>query len=235
MHPHRFPGESDEYRKARDELLTAERELRRRTEEVAAQRRRLPPGGDVPQDYAFEEHVPDARGVDASHSVRLSELFGPHDALVLYHWMYGPQMANACPMCSSFLDALHGNAQHLQQRVALAVVARSPLDRLRAFAEPRGWRHFRLLSAARSSFSRDYFAEDDQGAQHPMLVVFARSGERIRHFWSSELHFLPPDPGQNERHLDPLWPLWNVLDLTPGGRGAHWYPELWPSDEGTRR
>lgn len=224
MHSYRFPGESDDYRKARDELLLEERELRRLTEAVAAQRRQLPPGGAVPENYVFEESAADG----AIRSVRLSELFGPHDTLVLYHWMYGPQMANACPMCSSFLDGLHGNAPHLAQRVGLAIVARSPVARLRAFAERRGWRHFRLLSAAGCSFSRDYFGEDAQGAQQPMLTVFTRSGEAIRHFWSSELHFLPADVGQNERHLDALWPLWNALDATPGGRGATFYPALSP-------
>jgi predicted dithiol-disulfide oxidoreductase (DUF899 family) len=228
MHPHRFPGETDAYRKARDELLAAERELRRRCEEVAALRRRLPPGGAVPEDYAFEECTTGAEGAPAPRRVRMSELFGPHGTLVLYHWMYGPAMPDACPMCSSFLDALHGNARHLAQRMALAVVARSPAERLRAFAERRGWRDFRLLSAAGCSYSRDYFAEDAQGGQQPMLAVFRRSGGAIRHFWSSELYFLPPEPGQNPRHLDPLWPLWNVLDLTPDGRGASFYPALWP-------
>ena len=217
MHDFRFPGETDEYRSAREQLLRAELELKRRTEAVAQLRRELPLGGAVPTDYVFD----DAAGGQA----RLSELFGEHDTLVLYNFMFGPNAATPCPMCSSFLDGLHGNTHQIMQRVALAVVARSPIERVRDYARERGWHRFRMLSSARNDFNRDYHGEDESGAQNPMLHVFVRRADGIHHTWSSELQFLDGDPGQNQRHLDTMWPLWNVLDLTPAGRGE-WYPPL---------
>lgn len=212
LHQIRFPGESPEYRAARDELLAAELQLRRLTEQVAAQRRALPPGGRPPEDYVFAEG-PDGR------PVRLSELFGDKETLVLYSYMYGPAMERPCPSCSSMLDSLDGAAPHILQRVALAVVARSPIARIRAFAEERGWRRLRLISDAGASYHRDYFGETDDGSQRPILNVFSRRGGEVRHVWASEMMFVPAAPGQEPRHIDAIWPLWNVLDLTPEGRG----------------
>ena len=215
----RFPNETPAYRAARDELLRAESDLRRRTEEVAAMRRRLPLGGPLPEDYAFD--AGDGR------RVRLSELFTlPEASLVLYNFMYGPKMAAACPMCTSFLDSLDGSAPHLTQRVNLAVVAKSPIDRIRAHAHARGWRHLRLLSSAGNAFNRDYLGESPDESQNPLLHVFVRRGPTVHHFYTTELFFAPPEPGQHPRHIDPMWPLWNVLDATPEGRGDGWYPKL---------
>lgn len=215
----RFPNETPAYRAARDELLRAESDLRRRTEEVAAMRRRLPLGGPVPEDYAFD--AGDGR------TVRLSELFTlPEASLVLYNFMYGPKMAAACPMCTSFLDSLDGSAPHLTQRVNLAVVAKSPIDRIRAHARARGWRHLRLLSSAGNAFNRDYLGESPDESQNPLLHVFVRRGATVHHFYTTELFFVPPEPGQHPRHIDPMWPLWNVLDMTPEGRGDGWHPKL---------
>jgi predicted dithiol-disulfide oxidoreductase (DUF899 family) len=212
LHDRRFPGETDEYRQARDEVLATEIELRRATEAVAASRRRLPLGGPVPEDYVFEE------GQD-SRPVRLSELFASgQDTLVLYSFMYGPDMAEACPMCTSMLDSLDGAAPHVRQRVGFAVVARSPMPRVLAHAEQRGWRNLRLVSSAHNSYNRDYFGETETGTQIPMLNVFVERDGAIRHFWASELFFAPADTGQDLRHVDAIWPLWHVLDLTPGGR-----------------
>ncbi len=217
MSPVRFPNESPEYRSARDELLRAEIELSRQTERVAALRRRLPPGGEVPTDYPFE---------DEGGEVRLSELFGARGALVLYSFMYGPDMEQPCPMCTSFLDALDGQAHHVTRNVALAVTARSPIERIRAFARTRPWNRLRLVSCAGSSYPRDYHGESEAGAQLPMMNVFVREDRRVRHFWGSEMLYAPEEPGQDSRHIDILWPLWNVLDLTPDGRGADWYPKV---------
>ena len=212
----RFPNESDAYRAARNALLTAEIELRRQTEAVAAQRRALPEGGEVPEDYVFEgEEGP----------VRLSELFGDKSTLVLYNYMYGPKMEQPCPSCTSMLDGMNGQARHVTQQVALAVVARSPLERILAFTRPRGWTGLRLLSSAGNSYNVDYKGESPDGSQNPTMNVFTRSGGKVRHAWSSELMYAPRDPGQDPRHVDIVWPLWSVLDLTPQGRGA-WYPKL---------
>lgn len=225
----RFPGETDEYRRARDELLQAEVELRRHVEAVAAQRRGLPLGGEVPTDYEFEEWDDAA---DAPRGVRLSGLFEDgKDTLFLYSHMFipdehGDPLGAACPSCTSIIDAVDGQVPHVTQHVNLAVAAKVPLERLRAHAASRGWRHARLLSSAGSTYNRDYHAEDDDGSQLPMATVFVRRDGRIHHFWSSELWDAPTEPGQNPRHVDFLWPLWSILDRTPGGRGTDWHPKL---------
>ena len=207
-----FPNESVAYREARDALLAAEADLRRRVEAVAAMRRALPPGGAVREDYAFEEG-------DRGRKVRLSELFGPHDTLVVYSWMFGPKMNEPCPSCSSMLDSLDGDVAPIAQNASLAVVARSPIQRMLGFARQRGWRNLRLLSSANNSYHPDYFGETAEGAQRPMMNVFSRKGGAIHHTWGSELAYAPRDPGQDPRHIDLIWPLWGVLDLTPEGRG----------------
>ena len=219
-HPVHFPNESAEYRAARDELLQAEVDLRKHVEEVAALRRRLPVGGAVREDYVFEEGEPVRR-------VRLSELFRhPEASLLLYNFMYGPKMEKACPSCTSFLDGLDGIAPHATQRVNLAIVARSPIQRIRAHARERGWRHLRLLSSAGNTFNRDYFGENPDESQNPLLHVFVRRGSAIHHSYTTELAFTPSEPGQNPRHIDQMWPLWQLFDLTPEGRGTDWYPRL---------
>jgi predicted dithiol-disulfide oxidoreductase (DUF899 family) len=214
-----FPGETPEYRAARDRLLEAEVQLRRQIEDVAAMRRALPPGGVVPQDYAFEA---------ADGEVRLSELFGEHDTLVIYSFMFPRSLADEgpCPSCTSILDSLDGAAAPLSERVALAVVAKAPLARVRAFAQERGWRHLRLLSSAGNEYNRAYRAENADGSQNPVLNVFTRRAGEIRHFWSTELMTAPRETGQDPRHVDFIWPVWGVLDTTPAGRGHDWSPRL---------
>ncbi|WP_370343896.1 DUF899 family protein [Catenulispora sp. MAP5-51] len=212
----RFPGESTEYRTARDALLQEEVELRRQVERVAEQRRALPVGGAV-DDYVFH-------GVDGE--VRLADLFAPgQQTLILYNFMYGPEMDAACPMCTSFLDGLNGNAGHITQQVGLAVVAKSPLPRILEYAEGRGWDGLTMVSSADNMFNRDYHGEDEHGDQESIIHVFAKDVDgEVRHRYSSELIFVPGDPGQDTRHIDAGWPLWNILDLTPTGRGSAWYP-----------
>ncbi len=223
----RFPGEMPAYRKARDELLGAEQELRRQVEAVAALRRRLPVGGPVPEDYVFQEGTPSLDDQSPPHSVRLSELFAPgKDSLVLYSFMFGPEMEHACPMCSSFLDALNGNARHIGQRANLVIVAKSPIERIRQFARTRPWPNLRLLSSHSGNFNRDYHGDAEDGSQNSVIHTFVRRAGRVHHFYSSEMAFGSSDAGQNQRHIDMMWPLWNVLDITPEGRGTDWYPKL---------
>jgi predicted dithiol-disulfide oxidoreductase (DUF899 family) len=232
-----LPGESPKYRTARDRLLDREIELRRAMEAVAAARRELPPGGRVKMDYVFE-----AAGADgAPTDVRLSELFeAGKDSLAIYSFMFprdpgdqtpGPRAGETarlalaegpCPSCTALLDQLDGAAEHASRHVNLAVVAKAPLPRVLAFARERGWRRLRLLSSAGNSYNADYFAETPDGVQRPMLTVFYRDGDVIRHFWSSELFYAPPDPGQEPRHVGTLEPLWNLFDLTPEGRPLGW-------------
>lgn len=216
--PRRFPGESADYRRARTALLAEEIELRRHIERVAALRRALPPGGRVPQDYVFEgEQGP----------VTLSGLFGHHRTLITYNWMFGPRREASCPMCTSMLAALDGEVPDLLQRVAFVAIARSPLQRLLAFKRERGWQHLPVVSSGGNSFNRDYIDEDPEGADdNAGFNVFVRADDGIRHFCGDEMGFETADPGQDPRGAPDFMPLWNLLDLTPEGRGTDWYPQL---------
>jgi predicted dithiol-disulfide oxidoreductase (DUF899 family) len=227
FHTVRFPEESDSYRTARNELLLAEVALRKQIEAVAALRRKLPLGGAVKQDYVFEEGAADLNESTATKSVRISELFEPgKDTLLIYSFMYGPEMTSACTSCTSILDGLNGSAPHVMNRVNFVVVAKSPLERIRAFARGRGWRNLRLLSSASNSYNRDYHGESSKGGQQPALNVFVRRDDAIHHFYNTELFFAPSESGQDARHVDLIWPIWNLFDLTPEGRGDKWYPKL---------
>ena len=223
-----FPNESPEYRSARDHLLQHEAALRAQIESVAELRRRLPPGGEVATDYEFEEWDDD-RG-DA-HRVRLSQLFeATKDSLFLYSFMFIPDgegnpLGVACPSCTSIIDAVSWQAQHVTQRVNLAVSTKAPIEAFRRHAANRRWGPIRLLSSAPSTYNRDYHAEAEDGAQLPMATVFVRRGERIHHSWSTELRLLPFERGEY-RHVDFMWPLWNIFDCTPDGRSTDWHPSL---------
>ena len=235
-----FPGESAEYRAARDGLLAQEIELRRAMEAVAAARRRLPPGG-VARDYAFQG----AGGDGEPTTVRLSELFSPgRSAVVIYSMMFPrdpgddrpgpadgrtallPIAEGPCPSCVALLDQLDGAAEHVAPHIDFAVVAKTPIERLLTFARERGWRRLRLLSSEANDYNRDYHGESAEGHQQPMLNVFQRDGDVVRHFWGSELFFAPTDPGQETRHVGTIEPLWNLLDLTPQGRPPNWDEQL---------
>ncbi len=227
MHTIRFPGETEQYRAARTALLESEMALRRQLAQVAEQRSRLPLGGVLRQDYVFEEGSADIEDVDQTHRTRLSELFGPNrDTLMVYSFMYGPEMKQACTSCTSILDGLNGTAPHVMKRVPLVVVAKSPLERIRRFARERGWRNLRLLSSAKNSYNADYHGENQKGDQLPALNVFVRRNGKIHHFYNTELLYVKAEPGQDGRHVDLIWPLWNLFDYTPEGRGTDWYPEL---------
>ena len=225
-HDMRFPGESQAYREARDRLLEAERALRRQAESVAELRRALPQGGRVSKDYLFSSGFAD-RGDGELETIGFADLFEPgKDTLVVYNFMFAPTAQAPCPMCTAFVDSLVGAAPHLRQRINLALVAKAPIDRFVAFARGRRWSGIRLLSADGTDFNTDYHAERGEERQVPVLSVFARRRDAIHHVYSTELGYMDADPGQNPRHLDMMWPLWNVLDMTPEGRGSDWYPSL---------
>ncbi len=231
-----FPNESVEYRHARARLLDEEVALRRAMESVAAARRALPPGGEVPEDYSFD-------GLNQAGQVakiRLSELFADGtDTLIVYHFMFPRHVNDDRPQPSTgslkdlpknrgTLPVLHGAARPARSarpRISeaagmnFAAVAKAPLDRVVAFARDRGWDQLRMLSASGNTFKRNYGGEDADGQQMPMLSVFQRGSDgRIRHFWSSEMLFAPTDPGQDPRHVGTIEPLFNLMDFTPGGR-----------------
>ena len=212
-----FPNESTEYRSKRDELLKSEAELRALVERVARQRRELPLGGKVETDYTFTN-------ADGG-TIKLSELFADgKDSLVTYSFMYGPNVERPCPLCTSFLDSLDRAVIHARS-INVAVVARSPIERILTFARSRNWSNLQLLSSADNDFNPDYFAEDADGNQWPMLNVFVRRNGQIHHQWASELLLNDRPEDMDHRHADQLWPLWHLLDLTPEGRGDG-YPKL---------
>lgn len=210
-----FPNESAEYRAARNALLIEEIKLRRQLEHVAAHRRALPPGGEIPQDFQF---------ISETGPVRLSHLFGKKNTLLVYSMMFGPQRKAPCPSCTSFLTSWNGTAVNLRERVALAVTARSPIERLREYKQQRGLANLPFLSDSSGDYTRAYVSAED--ADIPGFSVFTRDNGTIRHFYSGEMSFEMADPGQDPRGAPEMDPLWSMLDYTPEGRGTDWYPKL---------
>lgn len=208
-------NESTEYRQARDALLAEEIELRRHIVRVAEQRRALPRGGEVTKDYRFE---------GKEGSVGFADLFGDKQTLVVYSFMYGPQRKEGCPMCSSQMSAWDGIAPHVEQRAAFVMTARSPLERIVAFAKQRGWENLKLYADPSGAYTRDYVSAED--ADMPAYNVFTRKDGTIRHFWRTEGGKETADPGQDSHDAPDMSALWTLLDTTPEGRGTQWYPKL---------
>ena len=225
-----YPNESTEYRRARGALLAEEMALRRQIEAVAAQRRALPPGGEVREECLFE-------GIGANgmpEKVEMSKLFGRHPTLILYSFMYGPEREAPCPMCTHLLDSVNGGARHAGQRASLYVVAKSPIARMVAWARERGWDHLQFLSTAGNRYTTDYFGDtskvpgairkawdgkDGENYDETMFNVFRLDHGKVRHFWGSELTWAPQEPGQHHRSGDAVNALWGLFDMTPEGRG----------------
>ena len=211
----RHPNESTEYRRAREALLAEEIELRRHIERVAEMRRALPPGGEVTRAYEFSGE---------SGKVTLPELFGNKQTLVIYSYMFGPQREKPCPMCTSFMSTWEAKLPDVEQRIAFAFVARSPIERLIEAKRARGWTRHKVYSDTSGDYTRDYVSATD--ADMPGYSVFTRRDGTIRHFWSGEMSGKMADPGQDPRGAPDIDPLWTLLDTTPEGRGKDWYPKL---------
>ena len=213
-----FPGATPEYERAREALLAEEIEFRRHMSRLVEQRRALPPGPVITKNYRFK----DQQGFDAG----LVDLFDDKDTLVTYFWMYGPQRARPCPMCTNLLGALNGNAADIKQRVALKVLGRSSVERQYAFAQERGWRDLNFVQTVGDDYAKDLRVLTADGSEYPALVVYQRDGDRVRLFWAGEMTNEMADPGQDPRLAPDIASLWLVLDLTPDGRGTDWYPKL---------
>jgi predicted dithiol-disulfide oxidoreductase (DUF899 family) len=219
----RFPNESEDYRRARTALLAEEIELRRHIQRVAEQRRQLPRGGEA-RDYRFL----DADGKE----IGLADLFGRHDTLFTYFWMYGPERRRPCPMCTSFVGSLDQPAADVEQRLAMAIIGRSPVSRQLAFAQERGWTHLKFYQTIGDDFVRDYNGFDDEGGEGAIVAVWQRHGDKVTLFWAAEGGFETADPGFDPHLAPDPTPLWNILDWTPQGRGTDWYPSLrYPTEQ----
>jgi predicted dithiol-disulfide oxidoreductase (DUF899 family) len=224
MRQTRLSNESADYIAAREQLRLAEIELMRHRENVAALRRDLPPGAAV-EDYVFEEGPSDLSGGDGPvRRVHLSELFtAPGRSLVIYQLMFGKQQTTPCPMCTMWIDGINGVALHLAQNLDFAVAAAADIADLRAHARARGWHNVRLLSCGTSTFKYDLGSEDEQGNQDSTISVFTRdSAGDVRHFYTAHPRM---SDDIDQRGIDLLSPVWNLMDLTPEGRGD-WYAEL---------
>jgi predicted dithiol-disulfide oxidoreductase (DUF899 family) len=217
-------NESEEYLARREELRLAEIEEMRQRERVAELRRHLPQGAAI-EDYIFQEGPAklDA-GDEPVRSVPLSELFGGSNrALVIYHLMYGKKQTSPCPMCTMWIDGYNGVAHHLAQNLDFAVAAAADPAALRAHARNRGWTNLRLLSCGESTFKYDLASEDAEGNQDSTISVFGRDPDgTVRHFYTTHPHMADDI---NQRGIDLLTPVYNMLDLTPAGRDD-WYAEL---------
>jgi predicted dithiol-disulfide oxidoreductase (DUF899 family) len=214
--PIRHPNESEEYRSARQKLLVEEIELRRHAERVASLRRDLPAGGEVSGDYRFV--------AEDGSEVTLVDLFGDHETLIVYSYMFGPQREAPCPMCTSLMGGLDHKIADLRQRVAVAFTARSPIERLIEAKASRGWSDLPLYSDKSGEYTKAYVSADD--ADMPAFNVFSRRDGVIRHFWSDEITGDMADPGQDPRGAVEMDPLWLLLDISPEGRGGDWHPSL---------
>ncbi len=203
----KYPGETSAYREARNALLDSELALREQIESVAAQRRSLPRGGQVPQ-YQF---------VGAQGTVDFVDLFGASENLIVYSFMYGPGDSAPCPMCSAFVDSLSGHIEHVLARSNVVVVARRPYSQLETLVAEKGWSGVPFYSTAECDYAKDYLSELPNGAQVPMCNVFTKSADGVHHFWGSEGFYAGVDG--HPRHMDMLWPLWHFFDLLPEGRG----------------
>lgn len=222
LHNKMFPGESSKYREARNKLLEAEIALRRQIEVVADMRRKMPLGGKIKEDYAFEEL--DTNG--KIKQTKFSELFQKgKDTLLAYSFMFGPNDKSPCTSCSSIMDGINGMVHHVNDRMNFAAIAKSDLNKIKEWIDKKGWHKVRFVSSGKTSYNKDYFAENEKGNQLPVLNVFRKTGDGIFHTYATELLYVPPEPGQNGRHVDMIWPLWNLFDYAPEGRGTDWYPK----------
>jgi predicted dithiol-disulfide oxidoreductase (DUF899 family) len=202
----RFPNESQAYRDARDALLKDEEELVAKVKAVAAQRRKLPLGGKLKENYVFRR----ANEGEVGEAVKFSELFGDHDTLLLYSFMFGPSWDKPCPSCTSLVDGFDRSWYQVTRDAAFVAIAKAPAERIAAWAKEREWSQIELVSGFESPFQADYRCQgQNDDMQWPVMHVFTRRDGEIFHFWATET---------NSNHVDTVWPYWNLMDFTPEGR-----------------
>jgi len=221
---------------ARLELLEAEKELTRRSDDVARQRQQLP-WVPVEKDYRFE--------TDAG-AASLTDLFGGRSQLLVYHFMFGPEYTGGCPSCSAIADGFNGFAVHLEHHdVGMIAVSRAPIAALQAYKRRMGWT-FRWASSQDSDFNFDFntsFTEDQQRSGTvdynycPRDMTWIQEGAASEHASMCGVDtatYLREHPGMSAfaledgvvyhtysayaRGLDGLWGMYQWLDRTPNGR-----------------
>jgi predicted dithiol-disulfide oxidoreductase (DUF899 family) len=225
---------------ARLELLEAEKELTRRSDDVARRRQQLP-WVPVEKDYRFE--------TDAG-AASLADLFGGRSQLLVYHFMFGPEYQGGCPSCSAIADGFNGFAVHLEHHdVGMIAVSRAPTAALRAYQRRMGWT-FRWASSLDSDFNFDFntsFTVDQQGSgtvdynYRPMDTTWlreageeGRAAEHAAMAGTDAATYLREQPGISafvledgvvyhtysaySRGLDALWGMYQWLDRAPKGR-----------------
>jgi predicted dithiol-disulfide oxidoreductase (DUF899 family) len=219
----KIKGESEEYRKLRDQLLEAEIALKDQTERVASLRRQLPRGPLLETDYVFREGPPDLSDSSPAkfRDVRFSELFAPgKDSLIVDHMMWAPGDELPCRMCNMWADGYSSIAPHLNDKVNFVLVSKMEIARLRDWGRRRGWEKMRLLSSHDNTSNHDYFAEDENG-QRPAVSVFRRTPNgKIYFTYTTEMSRAPG----HHRGIDPFSAVWHLLDLLPEGR-ENWMPK----------
>ena len=165
-----LPGESAAYARC-VQLLEEEIALQRQIDRVSEMRRSLPDGPLVAKDYRFE----DMNGQE----VGLVHLFGAHDTLITYFWMYGPERKRPCPMCTNLLGPLDANAKDLMERVSLAVLGRSTVERQLACAQERGWHALKFHQIIGDEYALDLGGLDpDSGSEWPVVSSLQKDQER---------------------------------------------------------
>ena len=202
----RYPNESRDYRDARDSLLKDEQALVEKVKAVAEKRRRLPPGGELKEDYVFQW----ANDGKFGERVKFSELFGDKTSLLLYSFMFGPSWDKPCPSCTSLVDGFDRTWYSVSRNAAFAAIAKAPAERINDWAKTRGWSHIPLVSGFESPYQADYKCQgENDDMQWPVMHVFVKRGGKILHFWGTETM---------SNHVDTVWAYWNLMDFTPEGR-----------------
>src|SRR5688572_15606948 len=202
----RYPNESAEYRAARESLLKDEQQLADKVRAVAEKRRRLPPGGQLKEDYVFEW----ANDGKVGKAVKFSDLFEDKATLLLYSFMFGPSWDKPCPSCTSLVDGFDRSSYQVTRHAAFVAIAKAPAERINAWARERGWSQIALVSGLESTYQADYKCQgDSDDMQFPVMHVFRKQAGKILHFWGTET---------SSNHMDTVWPYWNLMDFTPEGR-----------------
>jgi predicted dithiol-disulfide oxidoreductase (DUF899 family) len=220
----------EEWLAARIELLAEEKELTRRTDELARKRLQLP-WVRIDKEYTFETN---------EGTRTLAELFGGRSQLLVYHFMFGPTVEGwpevGCPGCSFTADSLDGAALHLPARgVTFVAVSKAPVERLKAYKQRMGWR-FPWVSYGDSDFNLDFAVFTEEERRTGKGFNFGTPKHADMDLRETELHGLSSfalDDGvvyhtysTYDRGTDALNATWQLLDRSPMGRGED--PEGWP-------